>query len=263
MQNFATMTSIDAIILGLVEGITEFLPVSSTGHLVLAGHFMNLESNDFTKAFDVIIQFGAIISVLFLYFRKLIQKPKLIQWMILGFIPTAIIGFLLKNWVDQFLESTQLVAWALILGGFLLIWIDHWYDKSRYERKSLADLSTKDSLLLGVYQCAALIPGVSRSGATIFSGMLLKYDKKEATEFSFLLALPTLTAASLYKLFKIREHLHFEKSGLLLIGTLVAFISAWLAVKFFVRIVGQYGFKYFGYYRILLGVTVLLISWNS
>lgn len=257
------MTTVDAIILGLIEGLTEFLPVSSTGHLVLAGHFMNLENSEFTKAFDVIIQFGAIISVIFLYFRKLIMKPKLIQWMILGFIPTAVIGFLLKNLVDQFLESTQLVAWALIVGGLLLIWIDRWYDKSPHERKTLADLTIKDSIFLGIYQCVALIPGVSRSGATIFSGMLLKYDKKEATEFSFLLALPTLTAASFYKLYKIRDHLQFEQNGLLLVGTIVAFISAWVAVKSFIRIVGQYGFKYFGYYRIVLGVAVLLVSLRS
>lgn len=254
------MTALEAIILGVVEGVTEFLPISSTGHLVLVTHFMKMEVTEFQKAFDVIIQFGAILSVLLIYWRKILARPDLIKWMIISFIPTAVIGFAAKDFVDRFLESSVIVAWALIIGGAALIWIDHWSEKQQSPRKTLSDLNMKDSLLLGLFQATALIPGVSRSGATIFTGMLLKFDKKEATEFSFLLALPTLAAAGLYKFLKIYKQIHSDQFSLLAIGLLVSFIVAWMAIKFFIHFVGRHGFKYFGYYRIALGALVLFFG---
>lgn len=251
------MTYLHSILLGIIEGITEFLPISSTGHMVITSSVMGIPQNDFAKAFDVIIQFGAILSVLVLYWKRFLPDWNFYKKLFVAFLPTAIIGFALKNVVDQLLESVQIVAWSLILGGCILVWSDKIFAHLTAVGRKTRDLTYKDCVKLGLFQSIAMIPGVSRSGATIMGGLSLGLQKKEAAEFSFFLAVPTMAAATLYKLFKIYKTIQPEQIGILAMGTFVSFIVAMLAIKFFMGIVTQYGFRGFGYYRIVLGLVIL------
>ncbi len=250
------MTYLEILILSFIEGLTEFIPVSSTGHLILSGAFMKMQPTEYSKAFDVIIQFGAILAVVFLYRQKLKWNAVYYRKIFLAFLPTAILGFLLKNQIDRLLESTTVVAIALIVGGFFLIGIDTWF-KNRPER----EINDKSAMMIGVIQSLAMVPGVSRSAATIIGGQFYGLSRESAAEFSFILAIPTLGAATAYKLWKIRNIIDASQSVNLLLGIFLSFVFAIMAIKFFISIVNRFGFKYFGYYRIVLGTVVLLLTY--
>lgn len=248
------MSYFHILILSFVEGLTEFLPVSSTGHLILTNHFLGLESSEFSKAFDVIIQFGAIAAVLVIYKERFKFNLEFYKKLLIGFLPAAVIGFLAKKLVSDMMESAAVVAWALIVGGIIMI-ITDWI----FSRKgdSNEPVNYKNSFIIGLSQCLALIPGVSRSASTIVSGQMVGLSKKDAAEFSFFLAVPTLTAATVYKLWKIRDIVHTEHLAQLTVGTFFSFVFAIFAIRFFLAIVKNYGFKWFGVYRIILGAIVL------
>lgn len=250
------MTYLEVLILAFIEGLTEFIPVSSTGHLILTNALLKLEPSDFSKAFDVIIQFGAILAVIYLYRDRLKWNYRFYRNVTLAFIPTAVIGFLLKNKIDILLESTSIVAISLIVGGFVLIGIDSWF-KDRPSR----ELKDSSSLMIGLFQSVAMVPGVSRSAATIIGGQFFGLSREKAAEFSFILAIPTMGAATAYKLWKIRDIIDSSQGVNLFLGVLFSFIFAVIAIKFFIAIVNRYGFKYFGYYRILLGTLVLIFTY--
>ncbi len=242
------------LILSIIEGLTEFLPISSTGHLILTSALLKIESTEYLKAFEIIIQFGAILAVIVLYKDRLKWNFDYYKKVFLAFLPAATLGFLLKDYLTILLGSTLVVAWALIAGGIVLLAVDAFFNKNKR-----AELSAKQSVLVGFLQCLALIPGVSRSAATIIGAQLAGLTREKAAEFSFILAIPTLSAATFYKLWKIRAILDSSQAFDLLLGVLFSFIFAVIAIRFFITILNTYGLKYFGYYRILLGAIVLYI----
>ena len=252
------MTIFDAIILAIVEGITEFLPISSTGHMIIAQHLLGLENSEFLKAFIVNIQFGAILSVVVLYWKRFFKSLNFYYKLLLAFIPAAILGFLLGDYIDAMLESVIVVAVSLFLGGIFLLFIDKWFGKSKTDN----EVTYKNAFVIGLFQCIAMIPGVSRSAATIIGGMAQKLDRKSAAEFSFFLAVPTMFAASAYKMLKTYEVITSKDIDLLIVGNVVAFIVAMLAIKGFIAFLTRYGFKAFGVYRIIVG-AVIIILWLS
>jgi len=250
------MNWIDVIIIAIVEGITEFLPISSTGHMILAQSLLGVENSEFVKAFIVNIQFGAILSVVVLYWKRFFQTINFYYKLIVAFIPAAILGFLLNDYIDALLESVVVVAISLFLGGIILVFVDKWFKNSNNKDQSI---SYGSAFNIGLFQCIAMIPGVSRSAATIIGGMTQKLNRKNAAEFSFFLAVPTMFAASAYKLLKNYEVFTKDNIHLLLLGNIVAFIVAMLAIKTFINILTKYGFKAFGYYRIIVGATILIL----
>lgn len=257
----ATMTLLEAVILAIIEGITEYLPISSTGHLILASTWMGLEKLDFVKNFEVIIQFGAILSVVVLYWRRFLVSKKLLQNIILAFIPTGVIGFLLRHQIDQLLGSPYVVAWSLAIGGIALIISDRIFSADR-QGISAEALSFTQCLSMGVIQSIAMIPGVSRSAATILGGMGLGMSRKEAAEFSFMLGVPTLGAASLYKTFKMWKEapaMPDNAAVLLIVATVISFVVALFAIRFFISLLKKYGFSAYGYYRIFVGGIILYL----
>ena len=254
------MSIFESIVIAIVEGITEFLPVSSTGHMIIAQSLLGMESTEFVKAFTVNIQFGAILSVIVLYWKRFFQTLDFYLKLLVAFLPAAVIGFLASDYIDAMLESVQVVAVMLVIGGILMLFVDKWFNKPDENQ----EMDWKRALKIGFFQCIAMIPGVSRSMATIVGGMTTKLTRKNAAEFSFFLAVPTMAAASGYKLLK----LLMEPSGVqlladnltvLIIGNVVAFIVAMAAIKFFIGFVTKYGFKVFGYYRIVVGVVLLVL----
>jgi len=254
------MNIIQTIIISIVEGITEFLPVSSTGHMIIAQKLLNVESTEFVKAFTVNIQFGAILSVIVLYWKRFFQTLDFYWKLIIAVLPALILGFLLSDYIDSLLENVTVVAVMLVLGGVLMLFVDKWFDKPEENQ----EMDWKRALKIGFFQCIAMIPGVSRSMATIVGGMTTKLSRKNAAEFSFFLAVPTMAAASGYKLLK----LFLEPTGktlladnlvTLLIGNAVAFVVAMAAIKFFIGFLTKYGFKAFGYYRIVVGAAILIL----
>lgn len=258
------MTLIQSIILGIIEGITEFLPISSTGHMIIASSIMGIQEDEFVKSFEVIIQFGAILAVVLIYWKRFLPNWGFYKKLFVAFLPTAILGFLLKDLVNQFLESVTIVAWSLIVGGVILIWSDFFFAKLQDHGKKTEQLSYIDCVKLGIFQSIALIPGVSRSGSTILGGLFLGMSKKEAAEFSFFLAVPTMAAATGYKVLKmVKSGNAFEHVHLLAVGMVVSFFVALLAVKFFIGIVSRYGFKGFGYYRIVVGALILAMVYTG
>lgn len=249
------MSYLHVVILSLVEGLTEFLPISSTGHLILTSHFLGLTSDAFLKAFQIIIQFGAIMAVVVMYFQRFIKVDfNFYKKIAFGSLPVLIAGFLLKDVIDQWLESTVIVAWSLVIGGIVFVIADLYIKPIQGK----GNISIPDSIKIGLIQCVALIPGVSRSGATILGAQALRYEKTEAAEFSFFLAVPTLTAATLYKAWKIRHIVDASNAPHLAVGIILSFIFAWIAIKGFIAFVSRHGFKWFGFYRIVLGVMVLI-----
>jgi undecaprenyl-diphosphatase len=274
------MSIIEAIIIAIVEGLTEFLPVSSTGHMIIAQSLLGIESNDFVKAFTVIIQFGAILSVIVLYWNRFFRfrndKSRLefnslfeyilykfdFYWKLLaGFIPAAVLGFIFSDKIDELLESVTVVSIMLVLGGILMLFVDKWFNRPEVGEQKI---TYKNAFIIGFYQCVAMIPGVSRSMATIVGGMSRGLTRKNAAEFSFFLAVPTMAAATGYKLLKlILDDKGFvllqENIGSLILGNIVAFIVALLAIKFFIGFVTKYGFKLFGWYRIIVGGILLAL----
>jgi undecaprenyl-diphosphatase len=254
------MGIIEAIILAVIEGLTEFLPVSSTGHMIIGSTFMNIASDDFTKLFTVAIQFGAILSVVVVYFKRFFQSINFYTKLVVAFIPTGILGLLLKSHIDSLLENIWVVAISLLLGGVVLIFVDRWFKDT--EEDGEQEVSYKTGFLIGLFQSIAMIPGVSRSAASIIGGMTQKLSRKTAAEFSFFLAVPTMFAATVKSMWDEKDLL-IESSNnewvLLLIGNVVAFIVAYLAIKIFISFLTKYGFKFFGYYRIALGLLLLIL----
>ena len=254
------MTIFQAIVLAIIEGLTEFLPVSSTGHMIIGSYVMGISSDPFVKTFTVAIQLGAILSVVVLYWRRFWQTWTFYFVLLVGFIPAAIAGLLLNDKIDQLLERVDVVGWMLIMGGIVLLFIDKLFSASTMEETT--PVSYSQSFKIGLFQCIALVPGVSRSAATIIGGITQGLTKKTAAEFSFFLAVPTMLAATSYKLLK--YYLDGNSVGqleisLLLIGNVVAFVVAMIAIKYFITFLTQHGFKLFGYYRIAAGIILLLL----
>jgi len=258
------MSLLQAIILAIVEGITEFLPVSSTGHMALVASFMNIEKNSFTKLFIENIQFGAIFSVLLIYWRKFIdfKSYRFYLKLLIAFIPSAIVGLLIKKHVDNVLEKPMFIAIVIFLGGILLIFVDNWFKGSALEKEE--QITYKKSLVIGCFQLLAILfPGLSRSAATIIGGMQQKLTRKLAAEFSFFLAVPTLAGAfakSLWDAYKETPEVLNQHNILMLVtGNVVAFIIAIIAIKAFIAYLTKHGFRVFGYYRILVGLVIILL----
>ncbi|NCO54173.1 MAG: UDP-diphosphatase [Bacteroidetes bacterium CG02_land_8_20_14_3_00_31_25] len=249
------MSWLEVIILSIIEGLTEFLPISSTGHMIIAQSVLGMENTDFLKAFLINIQFGAILSVIVLYWKRFFQTVNFYYKLFVAFLPAAIIGFLLGDYIDMLLENVLVVAVSLLLGGIVLVFIDKWLNKPSNKQ----EITYNKALKIGIFQCIAMIPGVSRSAATIIGGMTQKLNRKTAAEFSFFLAVPTMFAASAYKLLK-NEHTITSDNVLMLIGgNIVAFIVALIAIKSFITFLTKYGFKVFGWYRIVLGLVILIL----
>lgn len=249
------MTTFQAIIIAIVEGITEFLPVSSTGHMIITQELLGMEINDFVKAFTVNIQFGAILSVIVLYWKRFFQTLDFYFKLFVAFIPAAVIGLLLSDFIDSLLENVVIVAVMLVLGGIVLLFVDKWFNNPAKDQT----ITYPTALKIGFYQCIAMIPGVSRSAATIIGGMTQKLDRKTAAEFSFFLAVPTMFAAAGYKLVQNYKTISSENIDTLILGNVVAFIVAMLAIKFFINYLTKHGFKVFGYYRIMVGLIILVM----
>ena len=257
------MTTIEAIIVAIVEGITEFLPISSTGHMIITEKLIGIESSEFTKAFIVNIQFGAILSVLVLYWKRFFQSLKFYYKLFIAFIPAAVIGFIFGDFIDSLLDNVLVVAISLFLGGIILLFVDKWFNKPKENQ----ELSYPTAFKIGLFQCIAMIPGVSRSAATIIGGMSQKLTRKNAAEFSFFLAVPTMLAATGYKLlsnykvlfFNADQSVNTQNISLLLIGNIVAFVVAMIAIKFLITFLTKHGFKLFGYYRIGLGLLLIIL----
>ena len=262
------MTTIQAIVLAVVEGITEFLPISSTGHMIIASSLMGIASDEFTKLFEVAIQLGAIVSVIVLYWRKFfpLNKWNFYFKLIIAVIPALVLGFVLGDKIDELLESPMTVAISMLVGGIILLFVDNVFN--RYTIDSEEKVGYGKAFVIGIWQCLALIPGVSRSAASIIGGMQQKLTRRLAAEFSFFLAIPTMAAATGYKILQtyqtnpaIITDTHNIK--LLLIGAFIAFIVAMLAIKLFISYLQRYGFKLFGFYRILAGIVLLILIWRG
>ena len=254
------MSLLDAIILAIVEGLTEFLPVSSTGHMIIVSSFFGIASDPFTKTFTIAIQLGAILSVIVLYWKRFLQSVDFYFKLFIAILPAAVLGFLLNDFIDQMLERIEVVAIMLILGGIIFLFIDKLFHET--EDRGETNVSYLTAFKIGLFQTIAMVPGVSRSASTIIGGLTQKLTKKTAAEFSFFLAVPTMFLATAYKLLK------FYQSGnsfggneimILAIGNLVAFIVAILAIRSFISYLTKHGFRLFGYYRIALGVIILTL----
>lgn len=249
------MNLLETIVVAIVEGLTEFLPVSSTGHMIIAEYALGIKSNEFVKAFTVSIQFGAILSVVLLYWRRFFTNDFSFYFkLFVAFLPAAVIGFLADDYIDSLLGDVMVVAVSLILGGIILIFIDKIINQNNQ-----TEVKYKNAFIIGFFQCLAMIPGVSRSAATIIGGMAQKLTRKAAAEFSFFLAVPTMLAASGYKLLKSYELFKPEDYKMLAIGNVVAFVVALFAIKFFISFLTKHGFKIFGYYRIALGLVLIIL----
>lgn len=277
MSYMGDLTIWEAIVIAIVEGLTEFLPVSSTGHMIITQNMLGVESTEFVKAFTVIIQFGAILSVVCLYWkrffrlnhtpapqgasslRRLLHKFGFYWKLLVAFIPAALLGFLFSDKIDALLESVVVVAVMLVIGGIFMLFCDRIFSKGSEQ----TELTEKRAFLIGLFQCIAMIPGVSRSMATIVGGMAQKLTRKAAAEFSFFLAVPTMFAATAYKVLKLflegGTEIVVNNLPALLVGNVVAFVVALLAIKFFISFVTKYGFKAFGWYRIVVGGGILVM----
>ena len=272
------ISTFETIIIAIIEGLTEFLPVSSTGHMIITQNILGVESTEFVKAFTFIIQFGAILSVVVLYWkrffqlnhtpapegatplRKFLHKYDFYWKLLVAFIPAAVLGLLFSDAIDAMLESVVVVAVTLILGGVFMLFCDRIFNKGSED----TELTEKRAFWIGMFQCISMIPGVSRSMATIVGGMAQKLTRKKAAEFSFFLAVPTMFAATLFKMLKLfmdpaGMEIITNNLGTLILGNVVAFIVAMLAIKFFISFVTKYGFKAFGWYRIVVGGAILLM----
>lgn len=254
------MTIFEAVVIAVVEGITEFLPISSTGHMIITEALLGTNIDEFTKAFTVNIQFGAILSVVILYWKRFLQSWNFYQKLFVAFLPAAVIGFLASDLIDSMLENVLVVSITMFLGGILLLFADKWFAKDNSDQ----EITYPKALKIGFWQCIAMIPGVSRSAASIIGGMQQKLSRTNAAEFSFFLAVPTMAAASGYKLLKLildPQGLTMLKDNLstLIIGNIVAFIVAMIAIKTFITFLQKHGFKVFGWYRIVVGLILIIL----
>lgn len=268
------MTIFQSIIIAIVEGITEFLPISSTGHMIITQKILGVESSAFVNLFTVNIQFGAILSVVLLYWKKFldpirhreglasglrgfVQKFDFYLKLLVAFLPAAFFGLLFNAYINTLLESVAVVAISLVAGGIVLIFVDNWFKKTDPDQT----VTYPKALKIGFFQVISMIPGVSRAAATIIGGLTQKLNRKNAAEFSFFLAVPTMLAASALELFKTYKSIQPEHIKLLLLGNVVAFIVALLAIKGFIAFLTRYGFRVFGFYRIIVGMTILILLW--
>jgi len=247
---------IEAIILGIVEGITEFLPISSTGHLILVSTLMGIEQTEVHKAFEVSIQLGSILAVVFVYHQKIFHSIELWKRLIVAFIPTGVLGFLLYK-IIKGLFSPLVVSVMLILGGIAFILVEKFYNEKEHALKDVEKIPYWKAIAIGIFQSLAMIPGTSRSGATIIGGLLLGLNRKAAAEFSFLLAVPTMLVATTYDTLKHFNEYQLDQWTTLLVGFITAFIFAILAIKFFLKFITRHTFIPFGIYRIILGIIFL------
>jgi undecaprenyl-diphosphatase len=251
------MNTFQAIILAIIEGITEFLPVSSTGHMIIASSFFGIEHDAFTKLFTIVIQLGAILSVVVLYFKRFFQSFDFYFKILVAFIPAVVLGLLFSKKIDDLLENPITVAVSLLVGGILLLKVDDWFGNA-----TQTEITYSKAFKIGLFQCLAMIPGVSRSGASIVGGMSQKLSRPSAAEFSFFLAVPTMLGATVkkcYDYYKDGFVLSHDQINFLIIGNIIAFIVALIAIKSFIGFLSKHGFKFFGYYRIIVGVILLII----
>lgn len=256
------MSFFEAIILAIVEGLTEFLPVSSTGHMIIASSVLGIASDPFTKMFTIAIQFGAILSVVVLYWKRFFQSFDFYLKLLVAFIPAMVLGLLFSDEIDQLLGSIEVVAVMLILGGIVFLFIDNIFKDS--EMNGATEITFKRALTIGFFQTLAMVPGVSRSAATIIGGLTQKLTRKAAAEFSFFLAVPTMLAATGYKLLKFYlegNTFGSHEVAVLAVGNIAAFIIAIFAIKSFISFLTKHGFKLFGYYRIAIGLIILALYW--
>lgn len=256
------MTTTQAIVLAIVEGVTEFMPISSTGHLIMVSSLMGIGKDDFTKFFEIAVQLGAILSVIVLYWKRFFSfRWQFYSKLIIAVVPALILGFLFGDMIDLLLINPLYTALAIIGGGVVLLFVDNFFHHPTI--KDEKGMSAKNSFVIGLFQCIALIPGISRSAATIIGGLQQKLTRAAAAEFSFFLAVPTMAAATGYKLMMAMKYTPemFNASNMkaLAIGNVVAFVVAFFTMKFFINIVTKYGFKYFGWYRIIIGIFFLLM----
>ncbi|PLW93435.1 MAG: UDP-diphosphatase [Marinilabiliales bacterium] len=250
------MSWFDAIIIAIVEGLTEFLPISSTGHMIITEAILGHTPDEFSKAYVVNIQFGAILSVVVLYLQRFFKNFDFYWKLFIAFLPAAVIGFFMIDYIDSILESVLVVAISLVAGGIILLFVDKWFSRNDTDQS----ISTKRALIIGFFQVMAMIPGVSRSAATIVGGMSQGLTRKTAAEFSFFLAVPTMLAASAYKLYQNHEIIGVNNNlQLLLIGNAIAFIVAMLAIKGFISFLTRFGFRAFGVYRIIVGAAIIIL----
>ncbi|MCX6256800.1 MAG: undecaprenyl-diphosphate phosphatase [Bacteroidia bacterium] len=254
------MNYLQAFVMAVVEGITEFLPISSTGHMIIAQKVLGIENSEFVRTFIVNIQFGAILSVIVLYWKRFFQSFTFYFKLAVACLP-LVIAWLLSKYIDKMLGNVIIVAVSMLIGGIILLFVDKWFFNNHLTEKGL---SYPKAFIIGLFQIISVIPGVSRSAATIIGGMSQKLDRKSAAEFSFILAVPTMFAATLLKLHENYKFINTGNAGMLIFGNIVAFIVAILAIKSFVNFLTIHGFKIFGYYRIMVGliILVLLLSGN-
>lgn len=249
------MDFLQVVIFSVVEGITEFLPISSTGHLVLTSELLRIPQTEFVKSFEIIIQLGAILSIIVLYWKQLLASKTLSLKVMAAFIPTAIIGFAFYDVIKMFLlGNTAVTLWALFLGGIALIVLEKFYQEQPHHIEKLETMSYKKALMIGLVQSFSMVPGVSRAAATIFGGLFVGLKRKAAVEFSFLLAIPTMAAATGLDLIKTDFSFSSSEWGMLAIGFVGAFFTAILAVKYFIRYIEKHSFFAFGVYRIVLAI---------
>jgi undecaprenyl-diphosphatase len=259
------MSIFHVIILAIIEGLTEFLPVSSTGHMVLASALMGIGKDDFVKLFEVVIQLGAILSVVVLYFKRFFKSIDFYFKLVVGVIPAVIVGVLFKKKINVLLESPLVVAYSLLIGGIILLFVDAWFNKP--DVKEEKNISYLTALKIGLFQCLAVVPGVSRSAATIVGGMSQKLTRTAAAEFSFFLAVPTMLGATLKEIYdwhKDQQQLFTgDQVKMLVIGTVIAFIVAMLAIRTFITFLEKKGFKLFGFYRIIVGIALIALYYTG
>ena len=257
------MNIFQSIVLGIVEGISEFLPISSTFHLIWTSRFLSLTQNDFTKLFEVFIQGGAVLAVIFLYFKEVMRDRALFVKLLLSFIPTALVGFLMYKIIKGvFFESTQTITIVFILVGAVFLVVEYLIQKNWLKlEKNITKLSYRQAILIGVVQSLSVLPGVSRAGAVILGMMFFRFKRSEAAKYSFMLSVPTILAASLYDFYKMREVIFVsnDKLVVLLVGFVVAFASAYVGVKWLIKFLQTHSLLSFGWYRIILGIILLLL----
>ena len=262
---------VKAAIMGIVEGLTEFLPISSTGHLILAGALLGFD-DERAKVFDIAIQTGAIFAVILVYWHKIsatvVALPRQAKArrfalnVFLGFLPAVVLGLAIGSMVKAHLFTPIVVATTFIVGGFIILWAERRAPGS-VRVENVDDMTAMDALKVGLVQCLAMVPGTSRSGATIIGGMLLGLSRKAATDFSFFVGIPTLVGAGAYSLYKARALLSWADLPMFLVGLVFSFISAWLCVRWLLRYISSHDFVPFAYYRIAFGIVVLATSWSG
>ncbi len=260
-----------AAVMGVVEGLTEFLPISSTGHLILAGSLMNFHDEK-VKVFEIAIQTGAIFAVILVYWQKITSTVKALPYqaeaqrfvlnVFIGFLPAVVLGLLFGKLIKEHLFTPEVVATTFILGGFIILWAER-RPPASVRIRAVEDMRGRDALMVGLVQCFAMIPGTSRSGATIIGGMLLGLSRKAATDFSFFLAIPTLIGAGVYSLYKERALLSVEDIPMFATGLVVSFISAWICVRWLLKYIASNSFEIFAWYRIVFGLVVLATAWTG